>query len=80
MTQPAIEHKPETMGRRLASIRVLRGLTQERAAEGAGLSQSYLSTLENDDAESPALPVISRLADLYGVSLDYLVKGDAAAA
>src|SRR5690349_16300457 len=65
-----------TMGRRLASLRALRGWTQTEAAQQAGISQGYLSALENDDGtERTPLSTIQRLADLYEVSLDYLVRG-----
>lgn len=79
MTQKTVERKSETtMGRRLASQRALRGWSQEEAAAQAGLRQAYLSLLENDKAPSPPLGTVSRLAQLYGVTLDYLVKGEAA--
>ncbi len=64
------------MGRRLASARALRGLSQEEAATSAGFAQSYLSRLENDNAPSPPLKNIAMLAELYGVSIDYLVRGE----
>jgi transcriptional regulator with XRE-family HTH domain len=78
MTHPTTERKPETMGRRLASRRALLGLSQTEAAEKAGFSQAYLSQLEADKAVSPPLNTITKLAELYGVSIDYLVNGVAA--
>lgn len=64
------------MGRRLASLRALRGWTQAQAAERAGISQAYLSALENDEggAKTP-LATIEQLANVYGASLDYVVRG-----
>jgi len=81
MPQQDEGRKPETMGRRLAAQRALLGLSQLEAATRAGVSQPYVSQLENDDAVSPPLSTIAKLADVYGVSIDYLVKGrsDAAA-
>lgn len=70
----------ETMGRRLASLRALKGWTQEEAAGKAGTSQAYISQLENDGAVRPPLDTIEKLATLYDASLDYLVRGDATAA
>lgn len=67
-----------TMGRRLASRRALLGLSQTEAAEKAGFTQAYLSQLENDKAVAPPLHTIAKLADVYGVSIDYLVNGEAA--
>jgi transcriptional regulator with XRE-family HTH domain len=68
-----------TMGRRLASLRALRGFTQEQAAERAGLSQSYLSDLENDRSPSTPVQTVARLADVYDSTLDYVVNGSEAA-
>ena len=64
----------ETMGRRLAALRTLKGWTQDTAAEKAGMSQSNLSKIECD-ASDPPTGVVGRLAALYGVSIDYLVHG-----
>ncbi len=80
MPQPDVERKPETMGRRLAAIRVLRGLSQDEAAALSGTTQSYLSQLENDVAEAPPLRTVAKLAATYEVTIDYLVKGESAAA
>lgn len=70
--------KQETMGRRLAAARALKGMSQLEAAQAAGFSQPYLSLIENDNAVSPPLNTIAKLAEVYGVTLDYLVKGEAA--
>lgn len=66
------------MGRRLASLRALRGLTQSEAAERAGISQPALSLLERDIKTSPPLNTVIKLATLYETSLDYLANGRAA--
>lgn len=65
----------ESMGRRLASLRALRGWTQAEAAEKAGITQAYLSQLENDGALRPPLLTIAKLAEVYQTSLDYLAFG-----
>ena len=79
MAQERMERKRETMGRRLAAARALCGLSQAEAAERAGFAQPYLSLLENDKAASPSLNAVSKLAGIYGVSIDYLVRGEPAA-
>lgn len=76
MAQADGEGEPvETMGRRLASLRVLRGWTQEVAAEKASTSQANLSKLEQDIAVNPPIGTVQRLATVYGVTIDYLVHG-----
>jgi transcriptional regulator with XRE-family HTH domain len=73
------DRKPETFGRRLAASRVLLDLSQSEAAEKAGVTQAYLSQLESADDIVGSLTTVAKLADVYGVSLDYLVRGEAAA-
>ena len=58
--------------------RLERGLSQERLAEAAGLSQRYLSVLERGE-NSPTLNVIVRLAAALDLSpaelLDAISRG-----
>lgn len=70
--------KPETLGRRLRASRALCGLTQLEVAEKLGVSQATISYLETDQSDSPPINTIVRLAELYGVSIEYLAKGAAA--
>jgi len=49
------------------------GASQVVVAEAAGISQGYLSQLEQDERE-PALPIAARLAQALGITLDELVK------
>ena len=50
--------------------------TQVVVAEAAGISQGYLSQLEQDERE-PALSIAARLAQALGISLDELASGAA---
>jgi HTH-type transcriptional regulator, competence development regulator len=80
MTPNETDRKPETFGRRLAAARVILGLSQSEAAEKAGVSQAYLSQLENDKAVSGSINTVAKLAEVYGVTIDYLVNGSDVAA
>lgn len=80
MTSSGNDRKSETFGRRLAASRVLRDLSQSEAAEKAGVTQAYLSQLESADEIVGSLTTVAKLAGVYGVTLDYLVNGDVAAA
>lgn len=73
MTHPM--DRGETMGRRLAALRALRGWTQTEAAEKAGISQGYLSSIENDDAGRTPVGTVEKLASIYEATLDYVVRG-----
>lgn len=48
------------------------GLTQREVADFIGCSVGAYSKYETGDRE-PSITVLSRLADYYGVSVDYLV-------
>jgi transcriptional regulator with XRE-family HTH domain len=51
--------------------RETRGLSQVSLAAAAGISQGYLSQLEQDERE-PTLPIAARIAHVLGLSLDEL--------
>jgi DNA-binding XRE family transcriptional regulator len=63
-----------TLGQRLRSVRGARQQTQAQLAELAGISQGYLSQLEQDERE-PTLSIAVRLAGALGVTLDALATG-----
>ena len=56
----------------LVKLRKEKKLTQEQVAKHLNMSQSTYQHYENDRAE-PSLDTLCKLADLYNVSLDYLV-------
>ena len=57
---------------RLAEQRKLNRMTQKEVAEYLGISQPSYIRYENGSAE-PNLENLSRLADLFDVSVDYLL-------
>jgi transcriptional regulator with XRE-family HTH domain len=62
------------LGQRLRAAREARGVSQVVVAEAAGISQGYLSQLEQDERE-PALSITVRFAQALGISLDELASG-----
>lgn len=62
-----------TLGEKLQKLRKARGLTQEELAEKVGVSRQSLSKWESDGALPDTANVVI-LADLFGVSLDYLLR------
>ena len=56
----------------LLLLRNEQGLTQEQAAEGQGITYRSYRRYESGERE-PTASVLVRMADFYGVSLDYLV-------
>ena len=59
-------------GKRFRECRRLAGLKQTVAANLMGISQTAISQYERDQRE-PTADVIVRMADVYDVSIDYLL-------
>jgi len=57
---------------RILLLRKEKDLNQDEAAEIVGISLSSYRRYENGTRE-PGAAVLRKLADLYGVSIDYLV-------
>lgn len=64
------------IGIKLKEARAERGYTQEYVAEQIQVSRQTISNWENEKSFPDIVSVI-QLSDLYGVSLDKLLKGDA---
>lgn len=60
---------------RLKQLRNQRGLTQTEVAAAIGVTRSVVSLYENE-MRQPSPDMIVALARLYGVSTDYLLRGD----
>lgn len=66
------------IGGKIRDGRVQAELTQEQAAEKLGVSRQTVSNWENGKTYPDIISVI-KMSDLYGVSLDRLLKGEEAA-
>ena len=64
-----------TSGDRIRELRDDRKWTQERLAEGAGMSKGFLSDVENNKRNLSADYAL-KIANALGVSLDYLLRGE----
>jgi transcriptional regulator with XRE-family HTH domain len=67
-------NEQETLGQRLRRLRRARHLTQRDLTDRAGVSEAFLSRLENDERR-PSIHVIRKLALALDVSDDYLEHG-----
>ena len=63
------------IGDKIKKARTDAKLTQERAAEALGVSRQTVSNWENGRFY-PDIASVLKMSDLYGVSLDYLLKGE----
>lgn len=63
------------IGSKIKKSRIDAKLTQEQAAEALGISRQTISNWENEKSY-PDIVSVLKMSDLYGVSLDYFLKGD----
>lgn len=63
------------LGKRLKEYRARAGMTQDELAEKLFVSRQTISSWENDKSY-PDIHSLLMLGDVFGVSLDTLVKGD----
>ena len=56
------------LGKRLRALRQKKGVTQERAAELMKVTPKHMGEIERGLA-TPSLPLLSKLAELHGLSL-----------
>lgn len=62
-------------GERIKALRQSLGWTQDRLAQEAGVSKSFLSEIENDKANISG-DYLLKIANSLNTSLDYLMKGE----
>lgn len=64
----------ETLGRYLKRIRKERELTLRVVEEKTGISNAYLSQVENGKIARPSPSVLHKLAEFYDVSYEHLMR------
>ena len=62
------------LGKKIRSLREELGLSQAQLSAHGGLSQGYLSQLENDEVNNPSAAIIFRLAQALNVDPRVLMK------
>jgi transcriptional regulator with XRE-family HTH domain len=64
----------ESLGTQLRRIRALRKLSLRDVEEATGISNPYLSQLENDKINKPSPHFLHKLAKLYDVEYEILMQ------
>lgn len=64
----------ETLGKQLRQYRELKKFTLRIVEENTGISNAYLSQLENDKIAHPSANTLYKLANLYGIDLETLLS------
>lgn len=62
-----------TFGEVLKQARSLAGLTLRQVEESTGVSNAYLSQLENGKIKKPSANVLYKLAQMYAIQLEVLL-------
>jgi transcriptional regulator with XRE-family HTH domain len=63
------------LGEHIKTIRKERGLQQKQVALEVGVDQSNYNKIENGKRD-PSVYVLKKLADLFGVTVDYIIEPD----
>lgn len=66
-----------TLREKLRALRQEKGLSLDELARLSDSSKSYLWELENRDARKPSAEKLQRIADILGVTTDYLLDDNA---
>jgi transcriptional regulator with XRE-family HTH domain len=67
--------KPMTFGSRLKQSRHHKEFTQKQVADLLGIDFTTISKYENDKSQ-PDNEILQKLANLYGISVDWLLSGE----
>ncbi len=63
-----------SLGKELNDIRTMRKLSLRDVEQGTGISNAYLSQLENDKIRKPSPHFLHKLGKLYGVEYELLME------
>jgi len=64
----------DSIGARVRYLREAQGWTQDRLAQEAGVSKSFVSEMEHD-RRNPSAEKLLEIASVLGASLDFIMKG-----
>lgn len=63
-----------TLGKILKEVREKIPLTLRQVEDATGISNAYLSQLENDKIKKPSASILYKLASVYGLKLETLLQ------
>lgn len=73
-TQNKNDEKPSTLGEGLKIAREMRKLSLRDVEEATGISNAYLSQLENDKVKKPSPHFLHKLSTLYCIDYELLME------
>ena len=69
----AVDKGPPPLGRKLASRRVLLGLSRKQVASAVGITPVSVSRIETGERK-PSLRVLHAMAQFYGTTVDEMIR------
>lgn len=73
-TEDAEKSEPKSFGEGLKTARELHNLSLREVEEATGISNAYLSQLENDKIKKPSPHFLHKLAALYDIGYELLME------
>lgn len=67
------------LGRKVRDLRQEKGMTLEQLASATGSSKSYMWEIENKPVARPSAEKLARIAEVLGVTTEYLLSENRAA-
>lgn len=64
------------LGERINRLRLEKGESLQDVATAVGVSKAHIWELEKGRTDNPAMALVTRLADQFGVTVSYLVSED----
>ena len=61
------------LGNKIATLRVAKKQSLQEVADAVGVSKAHIWQMEKGKADNPAMGLVTKLADHFGVSVAYLV-------
>jgi len=74
MNTEITDNKPKVLGEGLKMAKELRNLSLRDVEEATGISNAYLSQLENDKVKKPSPHFLHKLAALYDIAYEVLME------
>jgi transcriptional regulator with XRE-family HTH domain len=65
-----------SLGFRLKELRMRKNVSLQVVADEVKVSKAHIWELERGDTKNPSMDLLKRLANYYGVSVEYLVTAD----
>ena len=62
-----------SLGQKMTALRLNRRASLQEVADAVGVSKAHIWQLEKGKTDNPAIGLVARLADYFGVSVGYMI-------